>query len=201
MDLSNVSTEELITELLNRKDLVKDDGLLLPAPWELRKALGYILCVDSMAVRYNQERNEKEVLLIQRNTGPYPGKWCAVGGTIAKGESIEVALRRHWRTELGCELKPFNFKKPFWYHQHCPPKEDGSIALDFCPEPSKESMAPFYEVEILNQPTKYGATEHGGQEARGYFWFTLKNLPAAEEFAYGFHEVAFAVLQSVRELV
>lgn len=202
MELSNIfamTTEQIVEILLTKNDLVKPDGLLTPIAWELRKKLGIILCVDSIAMRINEDEiPREEILLIKRNSGPFKGKWCAVGGTIAVGESVYEAVARHWKVDLGCEIKKFDFKKPFYFHQHMPPAPDGTIKEGFCPEPTKSSMAPFYIIEVENEPTKLGESAYG-QEASTYSWFNLKNLPGESDFAYGFHEVCLEVLGSSRK--
>ena len=189
VDLTQVPNENLINELLQRT-LVDENGFVDPVAWKLRVMLGIIPCVDSIAVR--ETEHGREVLATKRITGPYAGKWCVIGGVISRGESIENALRRHWKIDVGCEINSFDWRKPDSVHQHTP-----LISVsenDFLPEPSKFSIGLFYKVQLLNDPNKYGATKYGGQEVGGYEWFSKETLPSAENFAYGFHELFTQVL-------
>ena len=187
MNIAEFKTDELLTELLKRPDLVAEDGSLTALPWQTRVRLGAIACVDSIAVRTGTG-GHKEALAIMRNTGPYAGKYCVIGGSIRRGESIEDAVRRHWMVDIGCEINfitPWN--KPRSVHQHCPPAPNGGMKKDFWPEPTKYSIGLFHIVEVTKETGKLGSTATGGQEASGYTWFTAETLPQADQFAYGFH--------------
>ena len=189
IDLGQVSEKDLIEELLKRP-LVDEDGFVNPLVWKLRVMLGIIPCVDSVAVRDTE--HGREVLAAKRVTGPYLGKWCVIGGIISKGESIENSLRRHWKTDLGCEISEFDWRKPDSVHQHSPLVSKPEN--DFLPEPTKFSTGIFYKVKLLNEPKSYGSTKYGGQEVGGYEWFSKETLPPAEDFAYGFYELFKNVL-------
>lgn len=196
--LNRYSTKELALELQKRGDLINDQGLLTPELWGLLVALGAIPCVDSFAVRINTS-GKTELLAIRRNTGQYTGKFCVVGGVIAMNESIEQAMRRHWTTDLQCEIELLtDWKHPFRMHQGIHPNNGGGIKEEFFPEPSKHSIAPIYAVKLVTEPAGFGSTIHGGQEASGFQWFTKENLPPAEEFAYGFHYIYAEYFESLR---
>ena len=187
MNLKDAKISDLVGELLSRTDLIREDGSLEPLVWALRVRLGIIPCVDSIAIR-NGEGGNKEALAILRNTGPYAGRYCVVGGIVRTGESIEDAVRRHWGTDLGCKINfitPWN--KPRSVHQHCPPEASGNMKKDFYPEPTKNSIGLFHIVEVTDESGILGSTTYGGQEAGHYTWFTKETLPPAEKFAYGFH--------------
>ena len=193
--LSKFSTEELAAELVLRKDLVKENGLVSPPVYELRKRFP-ICTVDSLAVR-KRDDGKTEVMAIVRNTGPYKGRWCSVGGTVGLNESVEKALMRHWRDDLGLTVKIVTFpgidgswQHPFCLNQHRPPTPatiDGVSSDDFYPEPTKHSIAPFYAVEITGGTITFGSTAYG-QEASDIAWFCLEDLSEPETFAYGFHK-------------
>lgn len=186
--LANFSNEELAEELARRENLQKPDGLLTKPLWDLRVKLGKIVCVDSFAVR--ERAGVPEVSAIVRNTGQYAGKYCLIGGVVAGHESIEEALRRHWRTDVGVEVEMLrHFSNPYVIHQDMPPDSAGNVQPGFNPEPSKWNIGLVYPVRITGGKENFGETEHGGQEARELVWFSLNDLPKPEAFAYGFHDI------------
>ncbi len=194
MDLKDIKTADLVAELLERKDLVRPDGALDQLVWKLRVVLGVIICVDCIAIRKNG-KGQKEVVAELRNTGPYAGKYCVIGGIVRKGESIEEAVHRHWKVDLGCDITmvtPWN--KPRSVHQHCPPNTMGEMKKDFYPEPTKYSIGLAYAVEVTNETGILGSTVYGGQEASHYTWFTKETLPPPEKFAYGFYALYKEIL-------
>lgn len=202
MSIAEFSTEDLARELVTRPDILRPDGLCNPAVWALRKALGKIVCVDSTAFRFCAHNKFLEVLGIRRKTGPYPSKLCLVGGVIAREESIEEAVRRHWRTDLGCEITLVTpWYQPVCVHQDMPPAPDGSVRPDFNPEPTKWNIGVVHIVRIVgNQEFQFGSTELGGQEAYGVEWLSLNTLPGESEFAYGFRGIFQCCLEYLRDL-
>ena len=186
----------LLASALLKRDLVLENGLLSPNDntWQLRVKLGAIPTVDTCAVRYNPTTDRLEASAIIRNTGIYKGRWCAIGGVIAMYEPVGDAVRRHWGTDLGCSVKAFDWKHPYRIHQHRPPTVLSGSRFDFLPEPNKHSFSPFFVIQTHNEPKKYGSTAHGGQEASGYKWFDKTNLPGKENWAYGFHDHYFEVV-------
>lgn len=46
-----------------------------------------------------------EILLIKRGAEPNIGKWSVPGGSIELGETLEEAVRREVREEIGLEIK------------------------------------------------------------------------------------------------
>lgn len=53
---------------------------------------------------------QQKILLVKQIKGPYAGKWELPGGGIEPGETIETALRRELREEIGME---FDSMTPF----------------------------------------------------------------------------------------
>ena len=48
---------------------------------------------------------ENEVLLIRRGSSPALGKWSVPGGLVELGESLDEAVRREIREEVGLEVR------------------------------------------------------------------------------------------------
>lgn len=187
LNIDTVSTLELARVLAVRPDLetlLREDGLLPKAIWSLRKSLGVVACADSFAVRRKDGVWEGGV--IRRGTGPYAGKLALIGGVVALGETVEEALRRHWRTDLGVEITlPIGWRTPLEIAQYAP-KVNGSNRPDFGDEPTKHALASTHLVEIVGGDSArlhFGEND-GGQEACDLCWFSLENIPAYEEWGY-----------------
>ncbi|MDZ4286120.1 MAG: hypothetical protein U1A23_04270, partial [Candidatus Sungbacteria bacterium] len=102
IDLSPIATKELIQELNRRTTLMQSNGLLSPDAFRLRAKLGAIVCTDGVPIRMHE--GVLQAGLIRRNTGDYQGKLCLIGGVVALGETLDTALRRHFRTDIGKEI-------------------------------------------------------------------------------------------------
>ena len=57
------------------------------------------LCVDLII------KSDEGILLILRNIEPYLGYWHFAGGTVYKGETIEIAAKRVAKDETGLDVK------------------------------------------------------------------------------------------------
>lgn len=191
MDLSHVSTRDLARELAARPDLgaiVRQDGLLDSDVWPLRPKLGPVSCVDGVAIRRN-EKGRLEGGIIRRGTGKFAGKLAFIGGVVALFETIEAALRRHWRTDLGIEIDlPLGWDHPVCMRQYAPGDRPG-----FLPDPGKHSYASTHLVFRDSGAETFG-TGIGGQEATGFEWYSRVNCPAEEEWAYGMRSTFLDVL-------
>lgn len=151
-----------------------------------------IITVDMIPCRFFEGR--WQLGFIVRNTGLFKGKLWIVGGRVNLGESIEEALNRNMESDLmvGMKLLPGLswFNPAFvlqYYHQPDKP-EEAPLSPDFGHEPSKHCVSLTYLVELEDGEVSFGATAHGGQEASGFNWYYLDELPPKEEFAYGGYE-------------
>lgn len=184
IDLSALSDEELAGELC-RRDISVLRKFLPRELFQLRAKLGCITTTDGLAVRrYGQYVQGG---LIRRNTGPYTGKWAFVGGCIFYGETVEEALRRHFRADMGVEISPVEndgWELPL-VRQYFPPDSNGILPAGFLPEPAKHAVSLTYLVQITNGDMLFGTTQHGGQEAADFQWFSLEDCPPDSRFAYG----------------
>lgn len=80
-----------------------------------------ISTVDLVVIR--GKGKSREFLLGKRKNKPYSGKWFIPGGRVLWGESLEKAVQRHLKQELGLHSKHFKFV--FHYCFNNPPGEMG----------------------------------------------------------------------------
>ena len=182
--LQRFSTDELADELASRKDL-ETRGEFSDAVYKLNVELGVMACVDGVAVR--KRDGVIEALAIRRNTGPFKGKLCSVGGRIRSEESFEQAIRRHFKTDLNTEIKLLSpWDDPVAVHQLMRPRPDGTVLPDFGSEPRRRhAITIVYLVRLRGEDFTFGSTPYGGQEAESVEWFSLKDMPPPSEFGYG----------------
>ena len=75
------------------------------------------------------ENKKGEVLLLLRDDKAglaYPNMWDLIGGMVEKGESVEEALLREVKEEVGHDLKDYTFFKKYDVVE-----EDGSLSTKF----------------------------------------------------------------------
>ena len=199
MDLQGISVDELLGEIMKRpNELMNEKGFLSKLAFTLADFLAIRVCVDGIPARRSVQ-GDVELMAIRRNTGPYAGKLCLIGGGVGKvkkngewmPESVEEALRRHFRTDLGFEIEPLeSWDRPSYLAQDMRPI-DGEVKKGFTPNPdSRHLIAARFLIRITNyeEAPTFGSTEVGGQEASGICWFTETEMPPPEEFGYGHHE-------------
>lgn len=75
------------------------DGYLTASEYETVVKSVPIFCVDLVIIKNNK------VLLIKRNNKPMKGKYFTPGGRILKNETIEEAIKRKGKEELGIDLE------------------------------------------------------------------------------------------------
>jgi 8-oxo-dGTP diphosphatase len=57
----------------------------------------------------NISNDGSQVLLILKSRGPYKGMYDLPGGGIEKAETNELALRREYEEEIGCDILSYSF--------------------------------------------------------------------------------------------
>ncbi len=180
-EIRQIPTEELIRVLREReKEFFCDEGLLHRDAYGLRVALGAVVCVDGIAVQ--ELCGQTQLLAIRRNSGPFVGKLCFVGGIIGKYELAEKALRRQFLCDLGVGIDFLQHPdQPAFVCQYARPTQNG-----FLPEPTKDHcVALTFLVKLQSEDFRFGSTRHGGQEASEVVWFSEEKMPPPSEFGYG----------------
>ena len=207
VDLSAVSTEALLRAALARGDLVGENGYLRGASWDMADELGIRACVDGAPFRLNND-GEVEAMAIVRNTGRFAGKLCLVGGGVGRvldqetgkwvPETVEHALRSHFRNDLGREIEILsgNWQRPDYLAQDMRPDEQGDVQPGFEPNyGSRHLLANRWAVRFTDdKPFTLGETAFG-KEAKGVEWFTQVEMEGyfSEDFGYG-HQNTYRAL-------
>lgn len=203
--LAGISTAELAQVLAKRPDLaevcVRPDGMLDAALWPLRPALGAVACVDGVLVFNDPAHGGIHGGVIRRKTGKFPGKLALVGGVVGKNESIENALRRHFKTDLSLDIGfPLGWDHPVCMRQYAP-QVDGINRAQFCWDPGKHSYASTHLVVLAGEyKPKFGSTDYGGQEAGGIEWFRPDNCPDESEWSYNMRNTFLEVLAKAKKV-
>ncbi|MFZ2513027.1 MAG: hypothetical protein WAW63_01060 [Candidatus Saccharimonadales bacterium] len=212
--LGEVPVTTLLAEVLRRPgELVEQDGSLSDPAFKLADTLGIRVCVDGVPARRNPDSEEIELMTIRRNTGPYKGKLCLVGGGVGRvdvggifvPESFEEALRRHFQRDVGLHIELFtSWTTPQYLAQDMRPVE-GNIRPDFTPNPAaRHLVAARFLVRIVSDndtEAVFGSTRWGGQEASGIEWLTEQSMPSDEDFGYGHGETLRAMFLAAKPLV
>ena len=101
-------------------------------------------------------------MLVQRseNDDIFPGKWQNLGGKIELGETVEEAIKREIKEEIGIEIKkhPLFLQSYSWKKDNESPVRLGLIFL----------------IELERKPEKYQIKLES--ELANYGWFTLEKI-------------------------
>lgn len=168
-NLSSVSMEALIGELLQRRDqILTPNGLVIPLVYDFIVQFKPLPCVEVVPVR---RMSDNQLGVIIRATGPEKGKLAVMGSGVNKNESISNAILRTLQTDLG--INSFEFygsiteETPFRVGQHLhSPKTSEDIPYD----PTKHAVGVAYLVEINGDPSPRN-------EASDFFWITRDQIP------------------------
>ncbi len=203
-----VSTPVLLREAMQRPDLMQLNGYITGASWDMADRLVPRFCVDGAPFRMNDD-GEVEAMAIVRNTGRFAGKLCLVGGGVGQvkdeatdrwvPQSVEEALRDHFRTDLGREITLISgsWHRPDYLAQDMRPDENGNVRPGFQANyGSRHLLANRWAVEFTDDgPFVFGATTVGGQEVAGVEWFTRDQMPPDEAFGYRHDETYRALFE------
>ncbi len=107
------------------------------------------IAVDGVIVK------DSQVLLILRNHEPFKGKWVLPGGFVKDDETVEEAVVREVREEVGVETTI-----------------DALIGVF-----SKPDRDPRHTVSIAFLLSINSGEPRPGEEADGVAWFDINNLP------------------------
>lgn len=119
-----------------------------------------------------------EILLIKRRIYPERGKWCLLGGRVLKGETIQQAINRQAKRELGVRVKillPYTLNNPI------------GVFSDSKADLQKHFISLVYPVIISD-----GNFKKAGPEFSEAKWFSINNIP----FKLGFNhleEIKYAI--------
>jgi len=175
-DFDKVPVEDLVDALIKRKDefFLKDNSGLLTSPaFKLRMILGAMPCVDGIPYRFNAQ-GDLELMAIRRLTGAFPGKLVLNGGIIAKSETFQKALQRHYKNDLGVEVL-INDSHPLDVTQYRKEESDEYWMQD----PGKDhNIAAVFFVQIIGKMPTH--TLKGDP----VMWFTEDAMPPESEFGY-----------------
>jgi ADP-ribose pyrophosphatase YjhB (NUDIX family) len=91
---------------------------------------------------------DKSLLFLKRKNQPAMGQWWFAGGRIRKGESLEEALHREVKEELGLEISTYKLINA--YSRVFPERHDITIAyLCKCKEGKVTLNSEHSEYELL----------------------------------------------------
>jgi ADP-ribose pyrophosphatase YjhB (NUDIX family) len=168
---------------------VSSGGYLSEEDYERARQLVPISCVDVLPYRMAKGL---EVGLIKRlvptKTGDWTSGWALVGGRVYRGETLEVALRRHIETTLGprVEWDPnVDWDHPVVVGQYLPEPVEGSSF-----DPRQHSIAVTYAVTLDGSPKPQG-------EAEDFRWFPSDALPADQEIGFDQARVVHAAIDGL----
>lgn len=172
-DLSEVTVEELLAALLMRaSELFKEKNWLIPAMFKLRMITGPVVCIDGIPWRRNKA-GDVELMAMRRCTGPFPGKLVLIGGTVAKGESLQFALQRHFKDDFGVEIEMS--EEPLCMTQYRKDEPDNQWLQD----PGKDHVvSPVYLVQIREEAPSQSV------QGDSVEWFSKETMPPDKEFGY-----------------
>lgn len=182
MDLSKVSTQELLQALIERRDLIDHDGMTVyPEGFTLLTKLDTVPCTDIVGVRVNH--GMVEACAITRAGGPYNGRRLTmIGGRVPYGIHFEDSLRNHIREDLGVEiiiLSGINYPDFVWPYSR--EKRSGGWGHD----PTKFALGLTYLATFDWEKVCFSKKLRSGPEASGLHWFSRNTLPSEEQFGYG----------------
>lgn len=184
-DLSKVTAEELLAALLTRtSELFKERNWLIPAMFKLRGATGPVICIDGIPWRRN-EAGEVELMALRRRTGPFPKKLVLIGGTVAKGESLQDALKRHFQDDFGVIIKME--ENPFCMSQYHRDEPDDKWLQD---SGKDHVVSPVYLVNIQSN------TPIQSLQGDPVEWFAKDTMPSDEEFGYATERLYYKAFAS-----
>ena len=115
---------------------------------------------------------ENKILLIKKNGGPYDGKYDLPGGTIEFEESIEEALIRELKEEVGIDIIEYNLYDVIstnieWYYKD-ELEQIKHIAILYIINDFKNKIKEDVEITYINDDSK------------GAYFYDLNNIKKEE---------------------
>ncbi|MDX1601535.1 MAG: NUDIX hydrolase [Salinimicrobium sediminis] len=115
------------------------------------------IAVTTDCVIFLNEGEGFKVLLVQRNSDPYRGKWALPGGFLEEEETLEAGAKRELQEETGLKIKNLRQLRAFGKPGRDPRGRTISI--------------PFFGEVTSEEKVK------GADDAADAQWFYLKELP------------------------
>lgn len=106
------------------------------------------ISIDAIIIKH------KKILLIRRGVEPDKGKWGIPGGYVDWDESVDDAVKREVKEELGLNVKSMKFIK-----QYSNPKRHPKQTIDSA-----------YVVEVFGELSI-------GDDVQEHKWFSLEDIP------------------------
>ena len=128
------------------------------------------------AVVFGYDDADLKVLLIQRDLGPYKGKWALPGGFVGINESLEAAARRELEEETG--LTQLYLEQLYTFGE---PRRD--------PRERVISVAYYALVKLADHAVR------AASDARNVAWFPVADLP---QLAFDHEEVLDVALRRLK---
>ena len=115
---------------------------------------------------------ENKILLIKKNGGPYDGKYDLPGGTIEFNESIEDALVRELKEEVGIDITEYKLYDVIstnieWYYKD-ELEQIKHIAILYIINDFKNKIKEDVEITYINDDSK------------GAYFYDLNNIKKEE---------------------
>jgi mutator protein MutT len=109
---------------------------------------------------------DNKVLLIRRNSfdNIEPSKWAIPGGKCEENETIEEALKREIKEELGVNIKTYNYFKSYYYKN----------------KSNKHTRALYFYGQITEEI-------YLNEESSEFKWFELEKI--TEKMAFNHNQV------------
>ncbi|MGI9112982.1 MAG: DUF4916 domain-containing protein [Gaiellaceae bacterium] len=148
--------------------------------WEWVQTVLPIAVVDVMPLHADKQR----VGLIRRETPHQGERWNLIGGRVAHGESLVLAIEREIREALGdrARVDLSDAGQPLYVAQYGPWR-----AEPFSFDPRKHAIGMTYLLPVAGPLTACG-------EALSFAWFMAMELPARSEWGFEQDRVAEACL-------
>jgi mutator protein MutT len=105
-------------------------------------------------------KREHQILLVKQHKGPHRGKWDLPGGGLEMGETIEEALRRELREEVGLSFDTMELFDNF------------TAVTDWVNGEGRSST--FYQIGLIYLVEDYTFSEQS--EVMEYAWLDLETL-------------------------